>query len=80
MEIPAKAEGSTKTRKRQMTRSKRLTAILLTAVATLAIGGCHTTVVEPAQKHDLQQAHRDDHHDDRNQPQPQAPDHGDDRR
>ena len=54
-----------------MTRSKPLTALVLTAAAMLAINGCHTTVVE---KEAPQPAHHDDyhddHHDDHNQPQP----------
>ena len=46
-----------------MTRSKPLTALVLTAAAMLAINGCHTTVVE-------KEAPQPAHHDDHNQPQP----------
>jgi outer membrane biogenesis lipoprotein LolB len=60
-----------------MTRSKPLTALLLTGVATLVLTGCHTTVIE---KQAPQQDHRDDHHDDHNQPPPPPPDHRDDHR
>jgi len=56
-----------------MTRFKRLLAILLAAAATLAIGGCHTTVVEHVDKHEPHPDHPDDH-----RPPPPPPDHRDD--
>jgi hypothetical protein len=61
-----------------MTRSKPLTAILLTSAAMLVFTGCHTTVIQPVEHPDAQQDHRDDHHDDHNQPPP-PPDRQDDR-
>jgi len=53
-----------------MTRSKPLTALLLTGAAMLVLNGCHTTVVEPAPQQDHRDDHHDDHHDDHNQPPP----------
>jgi hypothetical protein len=57
-----------------MTRFNRLLAILLATAATLAIGGCKTTVVEHVDKHDQHPDHPDDH---RKPPPP--PDHRGDR-
>jgi len=61
-----------------MTRSKPLTALLLTGAAMLVLNGCHTTVVEPAPQPVHHDDSHDDHHDDHNQPPP-PPDHRDDR-
>jgi hypothetical protein len=56
-----------------MTRFKRLLAIIVTAAATLAIGGCHTTVVEHVDKHEPHPDHPD--HPDDHRPPPPPPDH-----
>jgi len=53
-----------------MTRSRELTAFILTGAALLVLNGCHTTVVEPAPQPAHHDDYHDDHHDDHNQPQP----------
>jgi hypothetical protein len=57
-----------------MTPSTRTAAILLIVTATLAVGGCRTTVVQPVEK--VEPAHHD--HPDDHRPPP--PNHHDDRR
>jgi len=77
--ISLKTERNSKTRKMQMTRSKALTALLLTGAAMLVLNGCHTTVIEKqAPQQDQRDNHQDDHHDDHNQQPPPPPDRQDD--
>jgi hypothetical protein len=57
-----------------MIRSKRHLAIFLAASVTLAIGGCHTTVVEHVDKHEPHPDRPDDHR------PPPPPDNHDDHR
>jgi hypothetical protein len=59
-----------------MTPSTRTAAILLIVTATLAVGGCRTTVVQPVEK--VEPAHHD--HPDDHRPPPPPPNHHDDRR
>jgi len=75
--ISPKTEGRSKRGEPPMTRSKHLTAFLLTSVALLVFTGCRTTVVQPVQQPDHRDDNHDDHRDDHNQPPP--PDHHDDR-